>query len=283
MQKAPLNDNQLKALALLLDDDNQISRDLLIGQFKIVARHEPERVERLIKNLPLLAARRAHRALEEARWDQLEQDFQMLSCLPDNLQNLEFGMFLLASFEYPRLRPSDIAKPLERLATDLQRLITGTERPVEIINCLNYFLFSVEGFRGNEEFYYDPDNSYFNKVLERKLGIPITLSCLYLLLGQRLKLPFTGIALPGHFIVEFQYPEGGVYLDPFRGGKILTLADCKKILSSQNVAYDKKHFLPAPMPTILARMMTNLVAIYLDRQDERRAKRLMSYYQLFDQ
>jgi regulator of sirC expression with transglutaminase-like and TPR domain len=143
------------------------------------------------------------------------------------------------------------------------------------------FLFQEEGFRPNEADYYDPDNSYFHRVLERKLGIPITLSCLYIFLGRRVHLPFQGIGLPGHFIVQLTPPsarpgaEGQrYYVDPYHKGQILTLAQCRQILSRQGIAQAPKYFSPVTDRAILARVIANLIRIYESRGNPLRSERL---------
>lgn len=278
-----LTDAELTALISLLDEEDEKTRVQVVGKLKSVLQVQPERIESLVPRLDAEACKRVRELLEEVRWDSLERRFKALSGLPDSRFDLEEAVFLLASFGYPSLKREEIAGPLDAMAGDLQKLLTGRERPLEAVHLLNDYLFELKGFRGNEANYYDPDNSYFNRVLERKLGIPVTLSCLFLFLGRRLALPLAGVGLPGHFIVQFQAPNQRIYLDPFRKGRVLTVSDCQQILRSQGLEYDRKHLRPTPHRAILARIIANLVSIYADRSDRRRAQRLTLLFQMFEE
>ena len=106
------------------------------------------------------------------------------------------------------------------------RRIDFNETHKEILTTINNYLFDELGFSGDEENYYDPQNSYLNRVVDRRKGNPINLSLLYLLLARRLKLPVAGIGLPGHFICRYQSTSDEIYIDAFHDGKFLTKADC---------------------------------------------------------
>jgi len=140
------------------------------------------------------------------------------------------------------------------------------------------YLFHEMGFRGNAGEYYDPRNSYFNQVLERRLGVPISLSAVTMAVGQRAGLAIAGIGLPGHFIVKASNGEQEILLDPFNGGRILSLADCEflvqqatgKPIHTSALVLDS-----LPLGLVVQRMLNNLKAIYLKSQDWRRSIRTM--------
>ncbi len=141
---------------------------------------------------------------------------------------------------------------------------------------LSRFLFSELGFRGNVERYDDPRNSFLNDVLERKLGLPITLSVLYIELARRCQRTAEGVGLPGHFIVRALEAEGEVLLDPFNGGVRLTVAECQERVREQygaSVPF-RPHYLDATSKrAILARMLRNLKSVHLRQSDPLRALR----------
>jgi regulator of sirC expression with transglutaminase-like and TPR domain len=280
---AELSDQQLKALISLLDDEDPGALEHVTGRLKQVLIAAPERIEGLIPGLDAAACKRVKELLEDVRWDRLERRFESMARLPDSKFDLEEASYLLATFAYPHLRREEISGPLDAMAKDLHKVLTGRERPLEAVHLVNDFLFELKGFRGNEANYYDPDNTFFNRVLDRKLGIPITLSCLYLFIGKRLALPLAGVGLPGHFIVQFQAPNQRIYLDPFHKGKVLSLSDCQKLMRNQGLEYDRRHLRPIPHRAILARMIANLVNVYADRDDRRRANRLTKLFQLFEE
>jgi regulator of sirC expression with transglutaminase-like and TPR domain len=135
-------------------------------------------------------------------------------------------------------------------------------------------LFDEGGFRGNEDHYYDPRNSFLNEVLDRRLGIPITLSVLFLAVARRLGLRAEGVALPGHFLVRADAAGRELFVDPYRRGAVLTAEDCAQLWRGQGqgrTAFDARWLEPAAPRQILARMLHNLKRIYGETGDDVRA------------
>ena len=132
------------------------------------------------------------------------------------------------------------------------------------------FLFDETGFRGNADDYYDPRNSCLNDVLDRQLGIPITLSVLIMEVGRRVGLEILGIGLPGHFCVGARVNDELVLLDPFGGGRRLERAEAEAIASravGRQVELTDAHFVPATKAQIVVRMLRNLQGIYVRQED----------------
>ena len=138
------------------------------------------------------------------------QRFADLMELPAASVPLDEAAFLIAAHAHPGL---DVGAQLARL-DDLAMRCLDPSRDGVLAH-----LFGAEGFRGNDADYYDPDNSMLDRVLDRRRGIPITLSVVLIEVGRRLGVPFTGIGAPGHFIVR--HDGSGVYIDPFNGGRVL--------------------------------------------------------------
>lgn len=136
-----------------------------------------------------------------------------------------------------------------------------------ILEAFNDYLFNDLGFHGNRENYYDPRNSYLNDVLDRRTGLPITLSVVYLEIGWRLDLPLVGIGLPGHFIVAWHEPgEPLLFVDPFSGGAVLSVHDCQdrvNELFGQPIRLQREWLQPVEPHTILMRMLNNLKGLFL--------------------
>src|SRR5262245_7570209 len=127
------------------------------------------------------------------------QTFQQLVNLPDGAIPLAEAALLLACEEYPQLEISPYLDQLDDIAGTVRSTLRAGDSPLETINKINAVLFGTLGFRGNTENYYDPRNSFFNDVMERRVGIPITLSTLYLEVARRLKFPLAGVGAPGRF------------------------------------------------------------------------------------
>ncbi len=146
--------------------------------------------------------------------------------------------------------------------------------PEKLIGGINHYLFDEQGFRGNTEDYYDPKNSFLNEVIDRRRGIPITLSVLYMEIAWRLDLPLVGVGLPGHFIVKYQAADRDILINPFHRGALLSEEDCQRTLErtyAGKIAFDRELLAPTPKRLILTRMLNNLKGIYLDRHDFPRA------------
>ncbi len=184
------------------------------------------------------------------------------------------GALLIAKEEYPDL---DVEHYLDHLAA-LGRAAEGAVRDgantVERVQLLSEFLFERTGFKGNREQYGDPRNSFLNQVLERRLGIPITLSVVYLEVGRRAGLNLYGVSFPSHFLVKAVDQRGELIIDPFNGGAILDLDDLRARLNQiygQPVELHPAMLKAASPRQILARMLRNLKAIYLSGADWPRA------------
>jgi regulator of sirC expression with transglutaminase-like and TPR domain len=188
--------------------------------------------------------------------------------------DLAAAALLIALDEYPDLNLQGyllkIDQLAERISPQLQGLGSVAERPVDVIEKMNQNLFAVEGFRGNQEDYYDPRNSFLNEVLDRRTGIPITLSVIYMEVGKRLGLDLQGVGMPGHFIVKCRHRDMEIFVDPFNLGEILLEADCRRKLAQihgQDFQFDRSHLDPANNHQILTRILTNLKAVYFGKQD----------------
>ena len=162
-------------------------------------------------------------------------------------------------------------------------LTQGRERldlrrePKEILTRINAYLFEELGFSGNEENYYDPENSYLNRVIDRRTGNPINLSLLYMLLARRLHLPVTGIGLPGHFICRHQSSAAEIFIDAFNGGKFLSKADCVQYLVHANYSLRDDCLAPVSSRRMLLRICGNLHQIYLRLELAEETTRVQRY------
>jgi len=189
--------------------------------------------------------------------------------------DLAQACLLIAQDAYPMLDVERYMGQIERMALRLRADMPEGLGPEERIVALNEFLFGELGYRGNTHDYYDPRNSYLNEVLERRTGIPITLSVLYMELGRRVGLAVEGVSFPGHFLVRVQLRGGVILLDPFAGGAPQSEAELRarlKRVIPEGVADDVPvaelpldQFLePASKRQILVRLLRNLKAIYRD-------------------
>lgn len=196
---------------------------------------------------------------------------------PEEDLNLAEAALLVAADEYPALDVDRYLACLDGLAARVRGRLPRAATFEDTVVALNDLLFEEEGFRGNTDDYYDPRNSFLNEVLDRKLGIPITLSIVYMETGRRLGLTLQGVSFPGHFLVKSETTEGDIVFDPFLGGVALSEEDLVERLRSR---FGIEHAPAAPLAPllqtadkreILLRVLRNLKAIYLAHQDYPRA------------
>lgn len=199
--------------------------------------------------------------------------------LPDDAIDLGQASLLIAREEYPDLQVGQYLARLDEMAEAVKSRLRGGEVFTTQIAHLNRVLFNEMGFRGNREEYYDPRNSFLNDVLDRRVGIPISLSTVYLEVGRRIGCPLDGVAFPGHFLVRFAgpIPKSEILVDPYNRGMLLTEDDCKRRLKETykgQVRFRAEFLRRARNRDIIERMLTNLKHIYHGQRDYHRALRI---------
>lgn len=212
--------------------------------------------------------------------------FAELVARPDAQIELAKGALLAATaLEYPGLDATRYEARLDALGTELCARLGRSAGAAELVATLNHLLFAEEGFQGNEAAYQDPRNSYLNEVLDRRLGIPITLSLVYLEVARRAGHPLEGVGLPGHFLVRAPAPDGGLLVDPFHGGLVLAEEDCQRRLDG---VYGGRLQLEPPMlaatgnRALLARLLRNLKLAHMRARDWQRGLRVIDLLFLLD-
>ncbi|MBI3244727.1 MAG: transglutaminase family protein [Chloroflexi bacterium] len=171
---------------------------------------------------------------------------------------------------YPDLRPSIYLEQLDDWADAVQRRSAPADSTLTRLNTLTGFLFNDVGLRGNRDQYTDPRNSYLNEVISRGLGLPISLSVIFIEVAGRLGLQAYGIGLPGHFVVGVGLESELVMLDPFNGGVKVTLEEAAQLAqttSGYTGPFQSEWLNPMPSSAILARMLLNLRGVYIQRED----------------
>lgn len=217
---------------------------------------------------PHLAAR-IHAAIGDIAQTDVEEHWDALLKTSEHELDLEAGAFLIARTGDPHMETTPYRQRLDDMAAELQPLSSGPTR--QVVHNMNEYLFHTLRFRGNTQQYYDPNNSFLHRVLDDRVGIPISLSVVYLLLGQRLRVPVAGVGLPGHFLVGLRTEP--VFIDCFHQGTLLTEKDCVRLLENYGVEFDRRYLEPCSHAHILARMLRNLIAVYETRQETTEGRR----------
>ncbi|MDF5716519.1 MAG: SirB1 family protein [Rhizonema sp. NSF051] len=188
---------------------------------------------------------------------------------PDECIDLAKAALYIAQEEYPDLDPDEYLNALETMAVEAEERLPSHRYPLRVIQTLNRYLFDDLGFAGNQKGYDDPRNSFLNEVIDRRLGIPITLSLIYLEIARRINFPMVGVGMPGHFLIRPDIEEMDIFVDAFNGGEILFAQDCQEKLNQiyqQPVTLQPEFLATVTHRQFLARMLTNLKSKYLQRQ-----------------
>lgn len=277
----PTSESQIRAMIRLLsDEDERIVRTITgklvdmgtsaVPLLQEAEREEPEMVQRIAV------------ILEEIRGGKLEQELQDLAMAPDHRMDLEAGVFLIARYAYPNLDVAYFTRQLDHMAAEVRGYIGPRSSGEETVKALGRYLFAELGYCGNTKNYYEADNSYINKVLDRRTGIPISLSTIYLLIGRRLGLPVCGIGMPGHFLVKFDSERYKIFIDCFNSGALLTEKNCIRFLTEAGYGFDDRYLQPSSIRAILIRTIKNLVAIYSKMEEPLKKARLTRFMNILE-
>ncbi len=205
---------------------------------------------------------------------------RLLDALRDDRStvSLDVAALEIARIEFPDVDVEAITYRLDSIAEQIGDRLAAGASGLEFIHTVNAVLFDVWQLRGNEGEYYDPRNSCVNSVLMRRLGIPISLSVVYMEIARRLGRPIQGIGLPGHFVVAYEDAESRYWIDPFHRGRLLSFEDCSE-LAKQTAGVDLRSnpavLAPLSKRQILVRMLSNLKAIYLRGEALNKARQVL--------
>jgi regulator of sirC expression with transglutaminase-like and TPR domain len=205
------------------------------------------------------------------------QEWRRIAGMRDEDVSLAEGALWIAASEYPDLAIDDYLSRLHEMAAKLRGRLRADIATAEKLLALNHYLFDELGFSGNGDDFYDPRNSFLNEVIERRVGIPISLGVIYLEIGRRIGLGLHGVSFPGHFLVKCALRDGVVVLDPYSGGVSLDAEELQQRLrvAGSPVEVDDAilaHLLTAASnKEVLGRMLRNLKGIYVERSDWLRA------------
>jgi regulator of sirC expression with transglutaminase-like and TPR domain len=272
-----LDDKQRRALVSLLADDDaavyQTVRQKILSYGAVASQWV---LPHCLSNDPVL---RRHAREIIHYFSRQDADTQLLAfCLSQGEDfDLEQGILLLARTQYPDINIEAYSALLDSMAGELRDRLDLSGDPVQILAVMADYLFVEKKFTGDETNFNNPENSYLNRVLDRRKGNHFSLSVLYILLARRLKLPVVGIGLPGHFVCRYQSSRHEIYVDPFRKGRLLAKADCVKHVVQLRHRFDESCLVPVSARRILLRICANLHQIYTHLKSPAQSERLQRY------
>ncbi len=248
-------------LRLLADEDSDTAE---LVQTQLLSRGEAvmEDLRALLPDAKGRTERRLREMLTTLEGRVAERRFGELCERFNDEADIEEAAWALAAVELPGEDFAEARAMPGVWARELSTRLVGTVSNTERVNILSHYLGAELGFRGNEEDYYAEENSLLPRVLETKMGIPISLTLVYLAVGRRAGLDVQGVGLPGHFAARL----GNVFFDPFHGGRRLKMEDCERLLTSQGLELQPHHLAPCKPRVMLARLLNNL--LHLAEQED---------------
>ncbi|NDV61041.1 hypothetical protein G0Q06_01110 [Puniceicoccales bacterium CK1056] len=269
------------ALVKLLDDPSPLVQKALKEEFQRLGRAGVTILDRVIREESADLKAPATRILGTIAEPDPSQMF--LDFIRSLHYELETGLFMINRVIFPNLKIQPLQSGLDALANRCREISTAPMNPGEQCKLINRVLFHEAGFRGNTEDYDDPLNSCIEAVFRRRKGLPILLSSIYILLGQRLGMDLEPIGLPGHFLVGcFQGPEP-FYIDPYERGRFRRVDELRELLAQHHVSPEFHHLVPMPVGEVLCRVCRNLVLHFEARQQPRWANRFRTFVREFEE
>lgn len=273
---SPPLDRQKAALIKLLTDEDPVIHRMVRDKILSAGSEGVQWLRPFILSNDPICRRRAREILHHVERQDADNEF-LAFCLNQGEEfDLEHAVFLLARTRDPDVNLDAYHAVLDVYAGDLVERFGSSHGAERLLSILNRFLFDELQFHGNEQEYYDPENSYLDRVIDRRTGNPISLCLVYLFIVRRLRLPVTGIGMPGHFLLRYQSSQEEFYIDAFHRGKLLTKANCVKYLM-QTSGFQESYLAPASSRRILLRICSNLHQIYCHLQLPAEIARLQRY------
>jgi len=255
-----------EALAKLLSDDDPSTVQLVKEQLAAIAEENPELLGEMAAGRSSPLQRHASEVLRVLRAREAGGDFLLFCHLGGDRFDIEKASWILSRALLPEVSTLPYEQTVNDWGIEFLSRIHGAASNEDRIRLLGEFLSGELHFRGNSDCYYCEENSLLPRLLTTRLGIPISLSLLYIMVGSRAGMKIEGINLPGHFIAR----HGDIFFDPFHGGRILAQEDLRSILSRQGIELKDSHLLPASPRQFLMRILANLLYVYdLDGDIER--------------
>jgi regulator of sirC expression with transglutaminase-like and TPR domain len=280
VETATLKPAQQEAFLSLLDDPSPAVRSALLAHFTQCGNAAAPFLQSVACGHNRVLARHAAWFLEELKFSDPVAEFR--GFIRSMNYELESGALLLARTVTPRLDVGLCCTTLDLIAARCRELIAEPSSTREKCRIINRVLFHEWGFHGNVEHYTDPLNSFLDQVLERRTGIPLSLSIVYLLVAERLGLELEAVGLPGHFVVGCYTDELPFFIDPFDGGIFRDADEIFALLRTNNVVPKVTDLAPTPVREVLCRCCRNLVNHYGTAGDTDRARLFADFVNEFE-
>ncbi|HNP61336.1 MAG TPA: transglutaminase-like domain-containing protein [Nitrospirales bacterium] len=277
------SETKIQALLRLLSDPNEQVAKTIQQEFVRIGPSALPFLEKARADDTALESRVAF-VKDEIRFEQLKEEFSTFVAHCSRQIDWEQGAFLIAKIAYPDVDIPHYQECLDLLTEEFRKKWHSEEAPPgKVARLLSAFLFKDKGFSGNRIHYHDPDNSYLHRVIESRQGIPISLSAIYVFVGNRLNLPLSGVGMPGHFLVKIEGEPIPQFVDCFNGGAFLREQDCEQFITASGLDYTPEFLEKSSTRLILARMLRNLLSIYEREERNPMTGRIQTLLQVLDE
>jgi regulator of sirC expression with transglutaminase-like and TPR domain len=282
-----MDEKELHALVTLLDDPDQlISEEIENKLLSLGPEIIPSLEEYWESAFDPFIQERLEKIIHAIQFDQIKSE--LLIWKMSNSFNLLEGLIIINSYQYPSYDNNLIRMSLEELKRDIWMELRYEMTPYEKVSLMNYVLFDKFGLSGNTNDYHNPQNSFIGRVLETKKGNPLTLSCIYSIVAQKLDIPIFGINLPKHFILSYLDEDQNAdhllfYLNAFNKGQVMQKADVISFLKQLNLPLSKEFMLPCDNVTILKRVLRNLVTAYEQNESVNKKQEIEILFKLLEE
>lgn len=266
-------EGEFRALLVLLGDEAERVVSIASEALLEAGEDAVSYLEEASRGPDALVRGRARLLLDEARWRSIDQEWATYAALPDDDMDLEQGWLLLSHLSAAMDR-----KALGTFMDAIAGMVRAHMASVGGLQALGEVLFENLGFRGGA--YENPEHHYVNSVLERRAGIPISLATLYVLIGRRLQLPVSGVAMPGHYLARYEQPEGPVFVDCYNRGHLYHYETLSELLVTRGPGFTERFLAPCSPRFTLFRMLNNLEKVYTDLGDQRLLERVQRWRSL---
>lgn len=277
------NRNELRALVALMDDPDPFVQDKVKEQLSGLVEQDVPVLDEIREEIGDQSLRnRLTGLIHELTFPSFEQEFaELIELGLNSTKALEQSQLLLCRLDNPTLRTELYKRQLDRMAARLEPSFGAGLTAGEQLETFISFFFQKEYFKGDTKDYTSPDNSFIHKVLHRRRGIPLSLSMVMLFVARRLGMPLYGVNMPMHFLVKYESGNESTYVDPYNGGRIVSLDQCSYFLRKSGIVPRATHFERASEKEMLARTIRNLIISYEKRGNQQKVnelKRLLDYF-----
>ena len=277
-----MNTQDLHAMISLLDDTDTEVVSIVENNIKNLGSEVIPILEKEWKNNDMnpVVQKKIEDLVHELHLTNLYKEFEIWK--NHNHADLMTGLWLIARYQYPELKIEILNQEINNIQMEVWTNTHDKMHPNDMVKVLNEVIFDKLKFEPNVKNFHSPSNSMFNIVLSEKKGNPVALSCLYILLAQKLDLPIYGINLPNLFVLIFDHPGYKFYLNPFNKGQVFLEADIDQYLKQMNIEPNDKYYTSCSNLEIIKRILTNLSYAYQKMGEDEKQIEINELLRIFE-